>query len=192
MKDVGIPDAQLNARKIRRCHLVEIQAGEGSATFYRFTDNNTSNVTVTIDSVQRTFTRQFFVIGQITQSIEGEESTEVTFLDINDTIRGIVHNYVVRRWPASIWECWFDDAGAIVGTEPLIIGTVDGADMPEEESQRAIIGFVGMPFDLDSPGPSILYSAKDFPYAPVAGSKFTFGPYTETVKARPVWQASTD
>lgn len=192
MKAVGIPDVELNARKIRRCHLIEIQAGS-AATYFRFTDNNTGDVTTSlIDGASRTFARQFFVLGQIAASIEADENTEVTFLDINDVIRGIAYAYDMRRWPVRIWECWFDAVGAITGVEPLLIGVSSGIELPEGDANRAVLGVVASEFDYDAPGPSMMYTPDLFPFAPVPGAKFTWGPYTETVRSRPVWKVSTD
>jgi hypothetical protein len=143
MKPVAIPDANLTARVVRRCHLIEIQAGVGSSTFFRYTDNNPGSVVVTIDAVLRTFTRYHFVPSNIVTTNEGQQNCEVTFMDAAQLAKAIGLNFEMRNWPVTLWEHWFDAAGASVGTEVLISGVCDGLLFQEAgQTSRATLGII--------------------------------------------------
>lgn len=155
MKPVGIPDVNLQARLIRRCHLVEIQAGPGSSTFYRFTDNNTGSVAVIIETVLRTFVRQFFTLSNIVTTNDEEQNTEIIFTDINQVIKAIAYSSDMRDWPVRIWECYFDPTNdAIVGTEELISGFADGLVLSEAgEESRATLAVLSSRLPEQGTGP---------------------------------------
>jgi hypothetical protein len=231
VRTLNAPPATLGAKKIARAHLIEIQAGVGSATFYRFTDY-TANVSATIGAVPVTFNQQACFLSAISSSAEDVQAAQVAFFDANQIIKGIALTQNLRYWPANIWVGYMP-AQATPGAvqEPLYVdeliigGFCDGLELNEEgPNSRAVLGIISGGTQEQETGPKKSYSRngcqhryKDEmcaavsplpdcprtmeaciernnlarfgaqPYAPVAGSKFLWGPFHETVRGKPIW-----
>lgn len=230
MKTMTVTDAELRARRVKKREAIELQAGVGSGTVYRFTNHLTAFDAVGVmDALGHEFVPIPFVVGMIGANNQGTEATDITFEDIGAVIKAIGYTSTMNNWPVNIYEVWFDAAGAVLYTEPLLIdGRVDGLNADVQGlNDQATVGVLGSPLDEQVTSPQQEYSGscrhryKDemcaysgglpaclrtledcaahenlprfggFPYGPVAGGKFMYGPFAESLAGPHVWDTES-
>jgi hypothetical protein len=157
VKTVAFTDTQLRTH-YRSALLIEIQAGEGSSTFFRYT-NWTTNLTIDVGAGPVLFTREAFVLINMVSSVDESQSSASSFEDQEHLIKGIALTGNFTAWPITVWEVRWDMNGGYQGVEEVISGLCNGVDFAEDgETARAEIGILASRLPEQGPAPRQVYA----------------------------------
>lgn len=145
MRTVPFADVDLAADWLRTARIIKIEC----STTYRFTDYPQS-VVIGGD----TYVNRGFSVGAQVMDLEGQQAAEVTFDDIDGTIRGILLTEGFRDRLVTIYEVMFNlGTGDVLGSLATIQGRCESVEIDLRGNPTAKMQITGSKLPWTSLGP---------------------------------------